>query len=713
MEGVYLTNYIFQTHLKSTSCFLVKRIFHSWNFNPTEAHRHRYLRTQPHAGRKCRPFISILHKKQYLNHSTRRKKVQSTLFMKNGAANTHDGAAGQNWLESCYVDQAKPPVLPVKNKKARNLLLMIKRGPVMNSMLHKMHINLKEKNLMQHNEILREKTLSLDNVVIRSPYCEEAVQPDFSRLSPKELFYHKLISKYQYPSTVEVEKLMSNYPDHMKLFFDVVKPLVEADPAIKLDLVVTSHFNNNYFKAHLCFQWQHKIQETGIHSDKQQAIERVFLRMCFQLEVHGLIYKNSEGIWKATTCEKVMNMLETMAKYGASTFGSSRGRGFKIILEQAKLTGSSMDEAVKVENMETLTKENSAADILKSVGSNQECFNQSNKSYINVQFKYSKDSIPKKRLAINNEIFGLVHHFYENYSKTNNDISNFISANLLSNINSQLDLLSNSDNILVNKPFWVCTVHVGWPSPFTVQKQGISLPSAYMLGFMAVASKLKTIGLLTKDNTDVSSTSLMKHMFMYTKQHWIVNHQLACDKTAIVKFNANAELFCDASTKGFGAYLLLEGERQVYWLSEEWEEIRQLTQLSTHKFDIPPTLAELYAVVNAIFSWKRKLRGRRLLCISDNKTVVGLINSFNTNPVEVSSCICKADHLISILHSSCQQFGITLHASWISREQNWLADSLSRQDLNTFHMYVPHARPKRTKSVKIKLKEQIVNVAQN
>lgn len=83
-----------------------------------------------------------------------------------------------------------------------------------------------------------------------------------------------------------VQQLLLEYPEPVKLFFDVMKPLIEADPSLTSHLVVSRHLKNIYWKAQLQFKWQNTICVTGVNSDRDLAIEHAFLLACVQLQVN-------------------------------------------------------------------------------------------------------------------------------------------------------------------------------------------------------------------------------------------------------------------------------------------------------------------------------------------------------------------------------------------------------------------------------------------
>ena len=85
------------------------------------------------------------------------------------------------------------------------------------------------------------------------------------------------------------------------------------------------------------------------------------------------------------------------------------------------------------------------------------------------------------------------------------------------------------------------------------------------------------------------------------------------------------EFFVDASQQGFGAYLIdhtSEGNGLVRWLQEKWPaEI-----LTEHVLRAPrPSFLEFYALVSAVFTWKKRFQGRHVVAWSDSASCVELI----------------------------------------------------------------------------------------
>jgi hypothetical protein len=81
------------------------------------------------------------------------------------------------------------------------------------------------------------------------------------------------------------------------------------------------------------------------------------------------------------------------------------------------------------------------------------------------------------------------------------------------------------------------------------------------------------------------------------------------------------EMWVDASQKGYGAYIVCQSGPDsgtpTRWLCNAWpSHVNRLRH---------STLAEFYAVVCAVYTWKKKFSGRSLLIWSDSEHAVRLV----------------------------------------------------------------------------------------
>ncbi|XP_059153787.1 uncharacterized protein LOC131939480 [Physella acuta] len=543
---------------------------------------------------------------------------------------------------------------------------------------------------LMKNVLLRYANMNLERKIAsahlkyykrNSPFCmknqcdsllsdESAPEP----MSVKELFNHNLLLKYQMPSNNQVKRLLLEYPEPVKLFFDVMKPLIEADPSLTSQLIVSRHLKNIYWKAQLNLRWQNSICVTGVNSDRDLAIEHAFLLACVQLQFFGLLSKRNNGLWGPTECDKIASVLELLAKYGESTLSGPHGRGFKVIMEKCQIKKS----PPKNDNLDTTEAMESQ---IQSLRHNQ---------------NFQSDNVNKHTYPINIEF---CHYFYQLYNthKTSKHVWTDL-LNCVSFAHSNSNKVEIGNNFLSTSlvgPKWSCTVHVGWPVPFTVQEKGVSLPSAQKLGYLAVATKLKMLKLLNHEN-EINFASLTHHFNIDTIQTWIKNKN-SMNLKIVECFTPEATIFTDASVTGFGAYLIMEERDKISWMSEDWATFGHLKDIVHPNNSIDTTMAELIALVTAISSWKCRLRGKRVLCFSDNSAVVTLINSVSSSRIDLQASVCTIDRIIHSLKSNCGKYDISLQTSWIDREDNLLADLLSRSLVSTFKMHVPKAEVAKSK----------------
>ncbi|CAG5129136.1 unnamed protein product [Candidula unifasciata] len=518
-------------------------------------------------------------------------------------------------------------------------------------------------------------------------YCLESATnklSDSDSQTAKEHFNDLMYLKYQYPNPPQAKILSAIFPEPEKLVYSMLKLAMSADDNCVHRLVVTDHLQQRYWKASLTLSWPKEITVLGLHPERDLAIFGSYLHMCESLKDAGLLYENEDGVWVPMTCEKVMMMLEKLSKYGESSLGCSKGRGFKIILEQVKDKGYDREKLDDDQTISISKTNRTAEDVEnKSLGS----YLQDNDARL---CQKSSDLIQENKDIWHPEVVAACD------SSTNALFQMAVE-------NAENMSMPNCGVRQISKPKWLCTIHVGWPFPFSVHAEGLSLPAAQILGYMSVVCKLKLQKLLIENNSELSCTRIEHIVLSATKARWSKNiHKPSYYKTEEDKFSADAKIFCDASVWGFGAFLTLNSTQKVSWFSEEWDGHRINALL--HQFKKPylnSLIGELYALVTAVFTWKHKLRSQRLLCYSDNLTVVSVVNSFVSEPAKEDLCKDPIDDLICILQSTCHEYRITLQVSWLGRNENQLADCLARRDFLAFKAAVPKAAVNKTKAKKL------------
>ncbi|RUS76445.1 hypothetical protein EGW08_015786, partial [Elysia chlorotica] len=611
----------------------------------------------------------------------------------------------------------KCKVLKKKRQARDNQALNVKRcGKVMTSMLHKTYWNMKDRKLvdvgdfshcargyLQTADLMNlektfypsRKNLSKERDKNNTISILEEEEEQSKTLSGKERFFQQMYIKYEDPNFKEATILAQCYPDPEQIFEEVVLPLMEARGLPLPKPVVTGHLREVYWKAYLTLPGTSGLIAT--HRDRDTAVRNVYLRACEQLEKLGLMWREKEDKWHPMASEKVVSMLETLAKYIESSLTASKGRGFKIILNQAEKNSKSLRS-----DNQAATQVN-ACENFKNKTSRLHCwtpFDNCCENLVKNRSVWEKGKLPCSVYKLENKV--QKHEEQNTFDGGNPSIadSSHVSTGPVETMQCFPDPTDLTDAPEESRIGWICTVHVGWPFPFTVRAQGVSLPGAQMLGFMEVAKRLKAQGLLTSCNSGLSPQVLGRLMVLDLQAHWEKSLNVSLEQILQQKVEADAELFCDASITGFGAYLVLKDVGKVRWLCESWKEHDSvfLNLVYPRKWMFESTLAELYTTVTSVYSWKKKLRGKTLLCFTDNQTVVGLINTYMENPVGESYCLNTLDRLVSYLQATCVTYTITLQAVWVDRERNNLADLLSRKKSAAFCDTVPEAAVNKTKA---------------
>ena len=131
-------------------------------------------------------------------------------------------------------------------------------------------------------------------------------------------------------------------------------------------------------------------------------------------------------------------------------------------------------------------------------------------------------------------------------------------------------------------------------------------------------------------------------------------------------------LYTDAAQSlGFGAVL------QEQWFYGAWPDEWKL-------FDI--TFLELFPIVLALHLWGHLLANKRIVFHTDNMALVFILNKFSSKDPTVMK-------LVRPLALVCLKDNIMFTAEHIPGTENILADTLSRLNLQKFHLVAPHMCP--------------------
>ncbi len=134
-----------------------------------------------------------------------------------------------------------------------------------------------------------------------------------------------------------------------------------------------------------------------------------------------------------------------------------------------------------------------------------------------------------------------------------------------------------------------------------------------------------------------------------------------------------------AAQLGFGCYL------NGYWIAERWPEdvIKPDNCTST-------CFLELLALVCSVEKWVHLFRNKRVKIHCDNQAVVAVFNN-------CTSRCSKCMFLIRMMVGTCMKENFRAQAMFIRTEDNVLADSLSRLQLQKIFQLNPAARGKQVK----------------
>ncbi|XP_005093720.1 uncharacterized protein LOC101849443 [Aplysia californica] len=631
------------------------------------------------------------------------------------------------------------------NRGKESLLLHKKHGPIIASLLQKTYHNLvrnehlhynvsqasqdgedqanqlsaNEKREIHGNDVIHiSQSSHADSRRDKPPVCsfpiDESAQEHSLLLSRyRQKFHQKMFLKYQRPSSREAGLLTKEYGEAEDLVRETVSPFIAAGVISSCSPCVTSHLKGFYWKASLSLYWPVKIGCTGMHPVKEEAVRRAYLLLCVELKKVGLICRGNDGRWTPLKCDQVVSMLDQLARYGEITVGSSRGRGSKIVLEQLKgrregdiftinhkaVPAEQRKRLKRCQQMENDTKKVLTEDCFETYkGQGYNTSHDMKKESEKLFSGNDRDNSLQKSVTLKN-LMDDTNRLLDFEPSTLEIDSSMSSGPLVDEVGRSMDKERLSKDLK-----WKCTVHVGWPLPFSVYSYGVSLPSAQMVGYMAVATKLKLYDLLTKCNNQVCGLTLEHHIVNETLKQW-GSQSLLWNSDDVAEFEADAEIFCDASNDGFGAYLLQKDTQKVSWISECWKnQPNVLHKLCTKNGQyLHSTQAELFALVTAVFSWKKKLRHKKVLIFSDNMTSVCMVNTYGNTSVTSDMCVDSNDYLIQVLQFTRSVYFLQLKAVWLQRDRNQLADHLSRQDLQFFRRALPNAALNKTKAKKLKI----------
>jgi hypothetical protein len=145
----------------------------------------------------------------------------------------------------------------------------------------------------------------------------------------------------------------------------------------------------------------------------------------------------------------------------------------------------------------------------------------------------------------------------------------------------------------------------------------------------------------------------------------------------------DAEPAADAPTIYTDASLLAAGASfDNHWFAYPWQATHKADAMRIKRISMP--YLELLAVLLALNTWASELRGQVVRLCCDCKPMVQAIRKLSSPEPHVM-------HLLRCLVLLCIEKQILLHAQHISTEENSIADSLSRQEMQHFRLARPNS----------------------
>ncbi|KAK2161782.1 hypothetical protein LSH36_110g05096 [Paralvinella palmiformis] len=215
----------------------------------------------------------------------------------------------------------------------------------------------------------------------------------------------------------------------------------------------------------------------------------------------------------------------------------------------------------------------------------------------------------------------------------------FICGSNLTSFRKMSLKLQSKREIINGKKIWTSSIDMVWPLEVHAEAVGATQSEAEKL-----AAALTSVNLKARKIT----SGKVLDMFMI--------RSIMLPEYPSEDMDYSYTLFVDASTKGYGAYLVANDNSaepaKIPWFVHPWDESRSDLNLKDSAF------VEFYGVLGAVYTWKHHFREKKILALC-------------------YTCVANR---------------ITLHAAHIPRYNNIAADYLSKQKPELFQKLIPMAK---------------------
>ena len=206
---------------------------------------------------------------------------------------------------------------------------------------------------------------------------------------------------------------------------------------------------------------------------------------------------------------------------------------------------------------------------------------------------------------------------------------------------------------------------------------------------------------LNKENQLVEPYSSFKEMKKTCYRHRNYFQVLEKFVPSPTYFEPDFIIHVDASNKGYGAHLRIRNVEKVQWICEQWsEDFKSKYIYSSAKKNLKDsTFGEMYAFIAVCYTWKHLFINNRVLCYSDNASVVKILNmgmyASSEDPNQKYRKLCE------LFFAMIEKYNIDLLACHLDRDSNVEADLLANKEIEMFRKQIPEAYDRSKKSKKL------------